>query len=65
MKSLHRENQSLPEKGLAMVRLQREVGLQESLYSQLKAKYQEVQIQESSRWRSLRREARRYTGQAL
>jgi capsular exopolysaccharide synthesis family protein len=47
--SLQRENLSLPEKGLAMVRLQREVGLQESLYSQLKAKYQEVQIQESGK----------------
>ena len=49
VESLQRENQSLPEKGLAMVRLQREVGLQESLYSQLKAKYQEVQIQESGK----------------
>lgn len=49
VESLRSENLSLPEKGLAMVRLQREVGLQESLYSQLKAKYQEVQIQESGK----------------
>ena len=49
MELLQRENLSLPEKGLAMVRLQREVELQESLYSQLKAKYQEVQIQESGK----------------
>jgi len=49
VEALRRENQGLPEKGLAMVRLQREVGLQESLYSQLKAKYQEVQIQESGK----------------
>ena len=49
LEALQRENMSLPEKGLALVRLQRELGLQESLYSQLKAKYQEVQIQESGR----------------
>ncbi|MFO7709624.1 MAG: polysaccharide biosynthesis tyrosine autokinase [Desulfobacterales bacterium] len=49
LEALHRENLSLPEKGLALVRLQREVELQESLYSQLKTKYQEVQIQESGR----------------
>ncbi len=49
LESLARDNMSLPEKGLALVRLQREVELQESLYSQLKAKYQEVQIQESGK----------------
>ena len=49
VEALHRENQGLPEKGLALVRLQRELGLQEKLYSQLKAKYQEVQIQESAK----------------
>jgi capsular exopolysaccharide synthesis family protein len=47
--ALQRENMSLPEKGLVLVRLQREMELQESLYSQLKAKYQEVQIQESGK----------------
>ncbi len=49
LQALNRENMSLPEKGLALVRLQREVDLQQSLYSQLKTKYQEVQIQESGR----------------
>jgi len=46
---LRRENLSLPEKGLQMVRLQRDVELQESLYSQLKEKYQETLIQESGK----------------
>ncbi len=46
---LRRENQSLPDKALQLERLQREVGLQESLYSQLKTKYQEVLIQESGK----------------
>ena len=46
---LRRENQRLPEKALKMVRLQREVDLQASLYSQLKEKYQETLIQESSK----------------
>jgi tyrosine-protein kinase Etk/Wzc len=46
---LQRENQSLPEKSLALSRLQREVDLQQSLYTQLKARYQEVQIQESGK----------------
>ncbi len=49
VKLLQRENQSLPEKALKLVRLQREVELQETLYSQLKAKYQEVLIQESGK----------------
>jgi tyrosine-protein kinase Etk/Wzc len=44
-----RENISLPEKGLMLGRLQREVDLQQSLYSQLKGKYQEVLIQESGK----------------
>lgn len=46
---LRRENQSLPQKALKLVRLQREVQLQESLYSQLKTKYQETLIQESGK----------------
>jgi len=43
------KSQSLPEKALKLVRLQREVQLQESLYSQLKTKYQETLIQESGK----------------
>jgi tyrosine-protein kinase Etk/Wzc len=46
---LREENQRLPHKALKMVRLQREVELQASLYSQLKEKYQETLIQESSK----------------
>ena len=46
---LRRENLSLPEKGLQLVRLQRVVELQESLYSQLKEKYQETLIQASGK----------------
>jgi succinoglycan biosynthesis transport protein ExoP len=46
---LRAENQQLPEKALQLVRLQREVDLQAALYSQLKEKYQETQIQESSK----------------
>jgi capsular exopolysaccharide synthesis family protein len=46
---LRRENLSLPEKGLLLVRLQRDVELQESLYTQLKEKYQETLIQESGK----------------
>jgi capsular exopolysaccharide synthesis family protein len=46
---LRRENLSLPEKGLQLIRLQRDVELQESLYSQLKEKYQETLIQESGK----------------
>ena len=46
---LREENQRLPEKALKLVRLQREVDLQASLYSQLKEKYQETLIQESSK----------------
>lgn len=46
---LRAENQQLPEKALQLVRLQREVDLQASLYSQLKEKYQETLIQESSK----------------
>ena len=44
---LREENKRLPEKALQLVRLQREVDLQASLYSQLKEKYQETLIQES------------------
>jgi tyrosine-protein kinase Etk/Wzc len=46
---LREENKRLPQKALQLVRLQREVDLQASLYSQLKEKYQETQIQESSK----------------
>ena len=46
---LSEENKQLPQKALQLVRLQREVDLQASLYSQLKEKYQETQIQESSK----------------
>jgi succinoglycan biosynthesis transport protein ExoP len=49
LKQLREENQRLPEKALQLVRLQREVDLQASLYSQLKEKYQETLIQESSK----------------
>jgi tyrosine-protein kinase Etk/Wzc len=49
MAHLRRENLSLPEKGLQLIRLQRDVELQESLYSQLKEKYQETLIQESGK----------------
>ena len=46
---LQEENKLLPEKALQLVRLQREVDLQASLYSQLKEKYQETLIAESSK----------------
>jgi capsular exopolysaccharide synthesis family protein len=46
---LREENKRLPEKALNLVRLQREVDLQADLYSQLKEKYQETLIQESSK----------------
>ena len=46
---LREENKRLPETALKLVRLQREVDLQASLYSQLKEKYQETLIQESSK----------------
>ena len=49
MGQLRKENLRLPEKGLQLVRLQRDVELQESLYSQLKEKYQEILIQESGK----------------
>jgi capsular exopolysaccharide synthesis family protein len=44
---LKKENQTIPEKALHLVRLQREVDLQATLYSQLKTKHQETLIQES------------------
>lgn len=47
LKAQKKENQSIPEKALLLVRLEREVSLQETLYSQLKTKYQETQIQGS------------------
>jgi capsular exopolysaccharide synthesis family protein len=46
---LRAENEQLPEKALQLARLQREVDLQAALYSQLKEKYQETLIQESSK----------------
>jgi len=49
MVRLRKENQAIPEKALQLERLQREVKLQEALYSQLKEKYQEVSIQESGK----------------
>ena len=49
LNQLKKENQRLPEKALQLVRLQRELNLQESLYSQLKTKYQETLIQESGK----------------
>ena len=47
LKQQRRENRSIPEKALMLVRLEREVQLQEVLYSQLKTKYQETLIQGS------------------
>lgn len=47
LKQQRRENNSIPEKALLLVRLEREVSLQETLYSQLKTKYQETLIQGS------------------
>ncbi|MDM8535892.1 GNVR domain-containing protein [Desulfobacterales bacterium HSG17] len=44
-KQLFKESKTFPEKALILNRLQREVTLQESLYSQLKTKYQEILIQ--------------------
>jgi succinoglycan biosynthesis transport protein ExoP len=49
LNQLRQENRSLPAKALKLVRLQRELQLQESLYSQLKTKYQETLIQESGK----------------
>lgn len=46
---LREQNKLLPEKALQLVRLQREVDLQAALYSQLKGKYQETLIAESSK----------------
>jgi tyrosine-protein kinase Etk/Wzc len=46
---LREENKRLPEQALQLIRLQREVDLQASLYSQLKEKYQETLIAESSK----------------
>jgi len=49
LKHLRVENQSLPVKALKLVRLQRELQLQETLYSQLKTKHQETLILESGK----------------
>ncbi|UCH19964.1 MAG: hypothetical protein JSU83_15510, partial [Deltaproteobacteria bacterium] len=47
LNQLKKENQKIPEKALHLARLQREVDLQATLYSQLKTKHQETLIQES------------------
>jgi len=49
LNQIRQESRSLPEKAAKLVRLQRKVQLQESLYSQLKTKYQETLIQESGK----------------
>lgn len=49
LRYLRKESQTFPEKALKLVRLQRELHLQESLYSQLKTKYQETLILESGK----------------
>jgi succinoglycan biosynthesis transport protein ExoP len=49
LEKLREDNKRLPEQALQLVRLQREVDLQASLYSQLKEKYQETLIEESSK----------------
>lgn len=49
LEKLKAENNDIPEKALQLDRLQREVSLQERLYSHLKTKYQEVRIQESGK----------------
>ena len=46
---LQKESQALPEKAMHLIRLEREVDIQEALYSQLKTKYQETLIQESGK----------------
>ncbi len=46
---LQEKNRAFPERTLRLNRLQREVSLQESLFSQLKTKYQEVLIQAAGR----------------
>lgn len=46
---LRQQTRSFPEKALEMVRLQRDVALQETLYTQLKTKHQETLIQQSGR----------------
>jgi succinoglycan biosynthesis transport protein ExoP len=47
--NLRHQSMGLPEKALKLVRLQREVTMLESLYSNLKTKYQETLIAESGR----------------
>ncbi|MBW1696659.1 MAG: AAA family ATPase [Deltaproteobacteria bacterium] len=49
LERLRQENRHIPEKALQLARLEREVKLQESLYQQLKARHQEIQIQVSGR----------------
>jgi len=49
LERLRQENRHVPEKALQLARLEREVKLQESLYQQLKARHQEIQIQVSGR----------------
>ena len=49
LNTLKNENMVLPEKSLKLIRLEREVKLQEELNSELKSKYQEITIHESGR----------------
>ncbi len=49
MNSLRRKNLSIPEKTLQLIRLEREVKLNETLYAELKTKHQETLIQESGK----------------
>ena len=49
LKVLKRQTLGLPDQALQLVRLQREVEMQEALYSQLKTKYQETLIHESGK----------------
>lgn len=49
LNNLRHQSMALPEKALRLVRLQREVTMLESLYSNLKTKYQETLIAESGR----------------
>jgi len=49
LREIRRENQQIPEKALQLARLDREQEIQEKLYSELKAQYQETMIKASGR----------------
>jgi capsular exopolysaccharide synthesis family protein len=49
LRTLKKQTLGLPDKALQLIRLQREVSMQEALYSQLKTKYQETLILESGK----------------